>query len=120
LASFDAPVGYSDHTTETFVGALAVAAGAVLVEKHLTYDCAASGPDHAASADPDQFDQYVRQIRIAEQIRGRGGKRVLPVEQDVRNVSRQSLVLTRDIEPGEVISESDLTVQRPGSGISPV
>jgi N-acetylneuraminate synthase/N,N'-diacetyllegionaminate synthase len=119
LKRFDVPVGFSDHTTEPIVGALAVAAGAALVEKHLTYDRAAPGPDHAASADPDRFDQYVRQIRMAEPVRGRAGKRVLPCEQEVRNVSRQSLVLTRDVESGSVISDVDLTVQRPGTGISP-
>jgi sialic acid synthase SpsE len=118
LSRFGAPVGFSDHTTETLSGAFAVAAGARIIEKHLTYDRNASGPDHAASADPRQFAEYVRAIRLAETMRGRGGKCVLPIEQDVRNVSRQSLVLRHDVVAGEPIEESDLIVQRPGTGIS--
>lgn len=114
---FDVPIGYSDHTTETFAGALAVAAGAVVIEKHLTYDRAAKGPDHAASADPQQFERYVRHVRGAERLRGRPGKRVLEIEQDVRRVSRQSLVVRRDIRAGAVLREDDLTVQRPGTGM---
>jgi N-acetylneuraminate synthase/N,N'-diacetyllegionaminate synthase len=118
LVKFGAPVGFSDHTTETLSGALAVTAGACIIEKHLTYDHSALGPDHAASADPTQFAEYVRAIRLAETLRGRGGKCVLPIEQDVRNVSRQSLVLRHDVCAGEPIEESDLIVQRPGTGIS--
>lgn len=114
---FDVPIGYSDHTTEGFTGALAVAAGATVIEKHLTYDRAARGPDHAASADPQQFERYVRQLRDAERMRGRPGKRVLDVEQDVRKVSRQSLVVRRDVRAGDVLREEDLTVQRPGTGM---
>jgi sialic acid synthase SpsE len=118
LASrFDVPIGYSDHTTESFTGALAAAAGAVIVEKHLTYDRTAKGPDHAASADPPAFERYVRQIRDADRMRGAPGKHVLDIEQDVRKVSRQSLVVRRDLKVGQVIKEDDLTVQRPGTGM---
>ena len=114
---FDVPIGYSDHTTEVPAGAYAVAAGATIVEKHLTYDRSAKGPDHAASADAQQFTRYVKQIREAERLRGTPGKRVLEIEQDVRRVSRQSLVVCRDMHTGEVLREEDLTVQRPGTGM---
>jgi N-acetylneuraminate synthase/N,N'-diacetyllegionaminate synthase len=114
---FDVAVGFSDHTTELMGGALAVAAGAVIVEKHLTYDCKAAGPDHAASFDPDDFGDYVSLIRLAGEMRGGGGKRVLEIERDVRTVSRQSVVAARDLPAGHVIHEIDLTVQRPGTGI---
>ncbi len=115
---FDVAVGFSDHTQEVMSGAMAVAAGARIVEKHLTYDRGATGPDHSASADPGQFAEYVRMIRLAERLNGKPGKRVLDVEQDVRKVSRQSLVAGQDISAGHVIQESDLVVQRPGTGIS--
>jgi sialic acid synthase SpsE len=118
LARLGAAVGYSDHTTEIFAGALAVSAGACAVEKHLTYDRSAKGPDHAASADPVEFAEYVRLIRSAEGMRGVAGKQVLPIERDVRNVSRQSLVLARDVDAGQMIYPHDLTVQRPGIGIA--
>ncbi len=114
---FPVPVGYSDHTTDEWAGGLAVAAGACVIEKHLTWDRSAPGPDHAASADPEQFVRYVANIRHSESLRGRGGKRVLPIEEDVRLVSRQSLVLTHDLPAGHVLAEADLTVQRPGTGI---
>jgi len=114
---FDCPVGYSDHTTSTLAGALATAAGACVIEKHLTYDREAKGPDHAASSDPQLFDRYVRQIRDAQEFRGAPGKTVLPVEEDVRMVSRQSLVLRRTLFPGSTLKREDLTVQRPGTGL---
>jgi sialic acid synthase SpsE len=111
------PIGYSDHTTDPMAGAVAVAAGGCIIEKHLTYDRAAAGPDHAASADPDQFSEYVRLIRRAERLRGVPGKRVLDAEQDVRRVSRQSLVLARPLRSGEALRGADLLIQRPGTGI---
>jgi N-acetylneuraminate synthase/N,N'-diacetyllegionaminate synthase len=115
---FDVPVGYSDHTTQVISGALAVASGACVLERHLTYDKSAAGPDHAASSDGPDFAEYVRLARLAERMRGAPGRRVLAIERDVRAVSRQSLVLRRDVRAGHVIEEADLSVQRPGAGIS--
>ena len=117
-ARFHVPVGYSDHTTLTAAGALAVASGATVIEKHVTYDRSAAGPDHAASADPQQFGRYVKLIREADRARGRPRKCVLDCEREVRTVSRQSLVLRRALRPGESIGADDLTAQRPGKGIS--
>ena len=114
---FQSPVGYSDHTTHAFGGAFAVAAGACVIEKHLTYDQAAKGPDHAASADQPQFERYVKRVREAELLCGAPGKVVLPIEEDVRRVSRQSLVVRRSLEPGATLKKEDLTVQRPGTGL---
>lgn len=113
------PVGYSDHTASEETGALAVAAGACILEKHLTYDRGAAGPDHAASLDPAQFARYVSQARRAAVMVGREGKRVLDIERDVRTVSRQSLVTTRALPAGHRIGEGDLAVKRPGTGIEP-
>ncbi len=115
--SLDVPVGYSDHTAEMLAGACAVSHGAVVIEKHLTHDRNAPGPDHAASFDPEQFGQYVRWIRQAECLAGSGAKRVLEIERDVRRVSRQSLVLKREVSAGRALEWDDLTVQRPGTGI---
>ncbi len=114
---FGVPVGYSDHTTEVHSGAIATSLGACIIEKHLTYDRTAAGPDHAASADAAEFTQYVAMVRSADAMRGIRGKRVLDIERDVRKVSRQSLVLSRPLEAGAVVGEADVIVQRPGTGI---
>lgn len=118
VTKYGVPVGYSDHTSHPLAGALAVACGARVIEKHLTHDRAAAGPDHAASFDPSQFADYVASIRLAERLRGAGGERhVLDCERDVRRVARQSLVAARDLPAGITIAAADLTVQRPGDGI---
>jgi sialic acid synthase SpsE len=114
---FDCPVGNSDHTTGTLTGALAVGLGACVLEKHLTYDRGARGPDHAASADERRFEHYVKLAHEAHAFRGEPGKHILEIEEDVREVSRQSLVLRRSIRPGDVLKPEDLTVQRPGTGV---
>lgn len=114
---FGLAVGYSDHTQETLTGALAVAAGAVVLEKHLTYDTQATGPDHAASLDPTGLTEYIRLVRLAQSMLGPKCKQVLPIEQDVRTVSRQSVCATRDMPVGHRLEPGDLTLKRPGTGI---
>ncbi len=115
------PVGYSDHTDSVETGATAVAAGAVILERHVTHDRSAAGPDHAASLEPDAFARYVELARRADCGAAfvAVGKGVLDCEWDVRRVSRQSLVATRDLEAGGVLSLGDLTIKRPGTGIEP-
>jgi len=109
--------GYSDHTRSVDSGAIAVAAGAAILEKHLTYDRGAAGPDHAASLDPTQFHAYVALARRAARMIGAHAKELQPVERDVRAVSRQSLVAARDLPAGHVLSPGDLLVKRPGTGV---
>jgi N,N'-diacetyllegionaminate synthase len=117
------PIGYSDHTESVQTGAEAVAAGACLLERHLTLDKAAPGPDHAASLEPDEFAKYVGLARMARcginAERYKPDKRVLGCERDVREVSRQSIVSTRRIDVGEVIERADLAFKRPGTGLAP-
>jgi len=114
---YQLPVGYSDHTQENLTGALAVASGAVVIEKHLTHDRSAPGPDHAASADSGRFAEYVRLIRQAQTMLGPTKKSIQSVEADVRLVARQSVCLTRDLPAGHKLAAEDLTVMRPGTGI---
>jgi len=113
------PVGYSDHTPLVETGAMAVAAGACVLEKHLTYDRGATGPDHAASLDAGQFASYVKLARLAHRAMGPREKRVLAIEENVREVSRQSLVTTRALAVGHRLTRADLTVKRPGTGVAP-
>lgn len=125
---FDGPVGYSDHTARIEMGRYARGLGACILEKHLTYDRAAPGPDHAASLDPDGFKMYCELARASikdpglhdgSALCGPELKLVLPCEEDVRRVSRQSIVAARSIERGEVIDPSALTFKRPGIGVPP-
>ncbi len=118
------PIGYSDHTPGEETGALAVRMGAMILEKHLTYSRAAKGPDHSASLEPDGMKRYIDLARAAAAFGERTTlpgtqqvKRVLLIEEDVRRVSRQSVVATRTLAPGAVIVPSDLTIKRPGTGI---
>jgi sialic acid synthase SpsE len=114
---FQLPVGYSDHTTGLHSGMLAVASqGACIVERHLTYDRGAAGPDHAASLDPVQFAQYVALIREAEaSLRAPAADDA--TEAEVRRLSRQSVCAARAIRRGARIRRDDLTAKRPGTGI---
>jgi len=115
---FGRPVGYSDHTTATETGALAAAAGACVLEKHLTYDRAAAGPDHAASLDPTGFADYVAAVRRATAMLGTSPAPMpSDCERDVRRVSRQSVCAARDLPAGHRLEAADLTVKRPGTGI---
>ena len=101
-------VGYSDHTHSIDTGALAVAAGACILEKHLTYDCNARGPDHAASLNPEQFKEYVQLAHRAARMFGSPHKLLQDVERDVRTVS---------LTAGQSIHAADLVCKRPGTGI---
>ncbi len=110
---FGLPVGYSDHTSELITGAVAVAAGACVIEKHLTYDTTAAGPDHAASLDAVHFSHYVELTRQAAAMLGPLQKRVLDCERDVRLVARQSVCAKNDLHAGHVLLRENLTVKRP-------
>lgn len=117
------PTGYSDHTAGSTTGGLAVAAGAVLLEKHLTWDRAADGPDHAASIEPADFAEYVDFARRAHAalglVDGRASKTVGELEADVRRVARQSIRVARDLPAGTRLEPDHLAIKRPGDGIEP-
>lgn len=113
------PVGYSDHTCGWETGGLAVAAGATMLEKHLTWDVSASGPDHASSLDPGSFERYVAFARDARRMLGESLKEVLSIEETVREHARQSVAAGRDLRAGVRLTAEDLTTMRPGSGFSP-
>ncbi len=111
----DCVIGYSDHSTGTTAGIAAVAMGARIIEKHLTSDHALEGPDHVASAEPDEFGRLVQEIRRYEQMRGDGVKRPAECE----TIIGQSLVAGRTLHAGHVITPTDLTFKRPGWGLRP-
>jgi len=113
------PVGYSDHTREVETGAHAAARGACVLERHITHDISAKGPDHAASLMPEGFARYAALARdaAAGDPDGEGEKMVLACETDVRRVSRQSVVAARAIPQGATITRDMLTIKRPGTGV---
>jgi N-acetylneuraminate synthase/N,N'-diacetyllegionaminate synthase len=116
---YGVPVGFSDHTTSTQTGALAVAAGACVLEKHFTLDRGAPGPDHAMSLDPRQLADYIASVRRAEDALGTGTLGMSAAESEVRRIARKSVVAARRIDPGEVLTPTMLSLKRPEGGIPP-
>lgn len=118
---FGVEVGYSDHTKGIEVPIAAVALGATVIEKHFTLDRNMEGPDHKASLEPDELKAMVSAIRnIEKAIGGDGTKHVSESERKNIAIARKSIVAACDIKAGEVFTEQNLTVKRPGSGISPM
>lgn len=117
--AFKVEVGYSDHTLGIEVPIAAVAMGAKVIEKHFTLDKIMEGPDHRASLDPNELMAMVRAIRNIEQALGDGIKR--PSESEMKNkpIARKSIVASKFIKSGEIFTEENLTIKRPGTGISP-
>lgn len=115
-----ASVGYSDHTQGIAVPVAAVALGASVIEKHFTLDRSLPGPDQTASLEPNELRQMVDEIRQVELALGDGEKKVAEVERPNIEVARKSIVATKFIRKGDVLSEDNLTVKRPGSGVSPM
>ncbi len=113
------PVGYSDHTLGTEIAVAAAALGASVIEKHLTLDRALPGPDHAASLEPAEFTEMVRQIRSVSAALGDGVKRPAPCEEKNRAVARRGLVAARDLPAGRTLAAADLAAKRPAAGVSP-
>ena len=115
-----AGVGYSDHTCGTDVAVAAAGRGAVIIEKHFTLDRNLPGPDHKASLEPAELAELVSRIRIAETALGSGEKKVALAESPNMEVARKSIVAARDIKKGEILDYKNITVKRPGNGISPM
>lgn len=118
--AFKVPVGYSDHTLGIEVPIAAVALGAEMIEKHFTLDKTMEGPDHKASLEPSELKAMVDAIRNIEAALGDGVKRLSESEKRNAPIARKSLVALRDIAEGEMFSEENLTIKRPGTGLSPM
>ena len=115
-----AGIGYSDHTQGIEVPVAAVAMGAKIIEKHFTLDRTLPGPDHRASLEPQELKAMVAAIRNIELAMGSGTKDVAEAERQNIEVARKSIVAARDIRRGEILCEENLTVKRPGNGLSPM
>lgn len=118
--AFKVKIGYSDHTLGVDIPIAAVALGACVIEKHFTLDRTLEGPDHKASLEPDELKQMVESIRNIENAMGDGVKR--PSASEIKNkiAARKSIVADCAIKKGDAFSETNLSVKRPGNGISPM
>ena len=114
------PVGYSDHTLSPVACLCAAAMGARVLEKHLTYDKRADGPDHMLSAEPEEMKWLVDAVRAFEVMRGSGIKQPAESEQGTRANNRKSVVLDRPISSGDALTREHLAIKRPGYGIAPM
>lgn len=117
---FGYDVGYSDHTKGIEVPIAAVALGATVIEKHFTLDNNMIGPDHKASLQPDELKKMVESIRNIELSLGDGRKVVANSEKENISIARKSIVAKKSIRKGQLLSEENITVKRPGDGISPM
>jgi N,N'-diacetyllegionaminate synthase len=115
--SFQVPVGFSDHSEGFLAAVIAVSHGAKIIEKHFTLDRHMEGPDHKASSTPSEFAEYVQNIRRAELMLGSPRKVQQAEEAQMAMVSRKSIVFSKTITAGSIISKADLKLQRPGDGI---
>lgn len=117
---FHLPIGYSDHTLGIEVPIAAVALGATIIEKHFTLDKNMEGPDHRASLEADELSKMVQSIRNIQMALGSGEKRVTDSEKENLSVVRKSIVASTYIREGDIFTERNITVKRPGNGICPM
>ena len=117
---FGTKIGYSDHSEGVTIPIAASALGARLIEKHFTLDKNLDGPDHKASLEPDELKTMVTAVRDIEKALGNGVKALQPSELANRNIARNSIVAAKNIAKGELLTEDNLTIKRPGTGISPM
>jgi len=114
------PVGYSDHTLGIEVSVAAVAMGATIIEKHFTLDKTLLGPDHKASLEPHELKEMIIAIRNIEQALGKSEKEPTATEMKNMLVARKSIHLLKAFSKGHILCENDLSMKRPGDGISPM
>lgn len=118
--AFKVRIGYSDHTDGIEIPLAAVAMGATVIEKHLTLDRNMVGPDHSASIEPNEFKKMIEGIRKIELAMGSGIKK--PTLSEIKNkvITRKSIVASKLIKTGELLTNENLSVKRPGNGLSPM
>ena len=113
-------VGFSDHSVGYIAAVGATVLGISMIEKHFTLDKTLPGPDHKASATPEELKALVENVRRIEVMTGSPKKIVTKSEQKNKIVARKSIVAMCDIKQGELFSVKNITCKRPGNGISPM
>ncbi|HEY3165560.1 MAG TPA: pseudaminic acid synthase [Candidatus Limnocylindrales bacterium] len=115
--AFGVPVGYSDHSPGITAPIVATALGAAVIEKHYTLSRDLPGPDHRFAIEPDELTAMVQGIRDAHDALGSGIKKMARAEADLYTTARRSLFAARDIAAGTVLTDDDVAILRPGTGI---
>ena len=117
---FGLAIGYSDHTLGIEVDIAAVVMGASIIEKHFTLDKTMEGPDHEASLEPEELKEMVTSIRNIEKALGSSEKKPSPSESLNIKVVRKSIIANQNIKKGDLLTDKNIAVKRPGGGISPM
>lgn len=113
------PIGFSDHSIGTEMASAAIALGANLIEKHLTLDKSKIGMDNQMATEPEEMELLVRQCHNVYKALGDEQRIVLQAELEQRKKMRRSVIVTRDIQKGEVLQREDLGAKRPGTELAP-
>lgn len=112
-------IGFSDHSQGITASIGAAAKGVKVIEKHFTLDKGMEGPDHKASLDPMELRKWVSEIRNLEKALGSNKKILIKSEVELSKIARKSIVSIKDLKKGEILSEDNIGIKRPGTGISP-
>lgn len=116
---FKTEVGFSDHTKDSFASALAVATGCCIFEKHFTLSKKLKGPDHKLSLEPEELRDFIFNLKNYHSVFGKYEKKCLRIEKQARNVTRQSIHAKKSIKKGDLFTENNIMLKRPGNGICP-
>ncbi len=116
----DLLIGFSDHSLGIEVSIGAVCKGVKVIEKHFTLDKNMEGPDHKASMNPQELHDWVKAIRNIEKALGSGVKGPSETELKIALIARKSIVSIKDLKKGDILTTENISIKRPGTGISPI
>lgn len=116
----DCTIGFSDHSVGILASLAAVSKGAKVIEKHFTLSKQLDGPDHVASLNEKELKQLVKNIRKLERMFGNKEKQILETEISVSQVATKSLVAATDIQVGDIFTNKNISIKRPGTGMNPI
>jgi sialic acid synthase SpsE len=117
--TFGYPVGFSDHTLGVEISIASIALGARVIEKHFTIDKSLDGGEHSISANPSEFCSIVKASHSVPSAIGSKQRLLSERELEMRNSHRRSMVASRDLSKGSVITKDYIDFRRPGTGITP-
>jgi len=117
--TFGFPVGFSDHTIGTSIPLASVALGSCVIEKHFTLDKSLDGWDHEISADPSEMRTIVQEAGNIQKALGGYRRIVSYAEEEKKKKFRRSIVSTKRLNTGHILTEEDITFKRPGTQIPP-